>query len=142
MHLAAHCCISALGCPLLSCTWFPTLDMHLAVYSCHVLACLLLACAWLLTFVMYLLLTVVLHLVAHLCHVFGCSPLSCTWLLTVAGVRVTAVDNYQGEENDVIILSLVRSNQEGSVGFLGTDNRVCVALSRARNGFYAFGNFK
>ena len=55
---------------------------------------------------------------------------------------MTAVDNYQGEENDVIILSLVRSNQEGSVGFLGTDNRVCVALSRARNGFYAFGNFK
>ena len=62
--------------------------------------------------------------------------------VTVAGVRVTTVDNYQGEENDVIILSLVRSNQEGSVGFLGTDNRVCVALSRARNGLYAFGNFK
>ncbi|KAK7114307.1 NFX1-type zinc finger-containing protein 1-like [Littorina saxatilis] len=58
------------------------------------------------------------------------------------GVRVTAVDNYQGEENDIIILSLVRSNQEGSVGFLGTDNRVCVALSRARNGFFAFGNFR
>nr|KAG5707448.1 hypothetical protein BaRGS_011952 [Batillaria attramentaria] len=57
-------------------------------------------------------------------------------------VLVTAVDNYQGEENDVIILSLVRSNVEGSVGFLGTDNRVCVALSRARNGLYAFGNFK
>ena len=60
----------------------------------------------------------------------------------VAGVQVTAVDNYQGEENDIIILSLVRSNQEGSVGFLGTDNRVCVALSRARNGLYAIGNFK
>ncbi|KAK7498029.1 hypothetical protein BaRGS_00010617, partial [Batillaria attramentaria] len=58
------------------------------------------------------------------------------------GVLVTSVDNYQGEENDVIILSLVRSNEEGSVGFLGTDNRVCVALSRARNGLYAFGNFK
>nr|KAG5707450.1 hypothetical protein BaRGS_011954 [Batillaria attramentaria] len=57
-------------------------------------------------------------------------------------VLVTAVDNYQGEENDVIILSLVRSNEEGSVGFLGTDNRVCVALSRARNGLYAFGNFR
>ena len=60
----------------------------------------------------------------------------------VAGVRVTAVDNYQGEENDVIILSLVRNNVEGSVGFLRTNNRVCVALSRARNGFYAFGNFR
>ena len=57
-------------------------------------------------------------------------------------MRVTAVDNYQGEENDVIILSLVRNNVEGSVGFLRTNNRVCVALSRARNGFYAFGNFR
>ena len=61
--------------------------------------------------------------------------------VTVTGVRVTAVDNYQGEENDVIILSLVRSNEEESVGFLKTDNRVCVALSRAKNGLYAFGNF-
>ncbi|KAK7497647.1 hypothetical protein BaRGS_00011042 [Batillaria attramentaria] len=58
------------------------------------------------------------------------------------GIQVTSVDNFQGEENDVIILSLVRSNEEGSVGFLGTDNRVCVALSRARNGLYAFGNFR
>ncbi|KAL8616355.1 hypothetical protein ACOMHN_032209 [Nucella lapillus] len=58
------------------------------------------------------------------------------------GVRVTAVDNYQGEESDVIILSLVRSNQEGAVGFLSSDNRVCVALSRARDGFFAFGNFR
>jgi len=30
------------------------------------------------------------------------------------GVRVTAVDNFQGEENDIIILSLVRSNEEVS----------------------------
>ncbi|PVD21340.1 hypothetical protein C0Q70_19513 [Pomacea canaliculata] len=58
------------------------------------------------------------------------------------GVRVTAVDNYQGEENNIIILSLVRSNEEGNVGFLGTDNRVCVALSRARDGLYAIGNFR
>ncbi|PVD21343.1 hypothetical protein C0Q70_19516 [Pomacea canaliculata] len=60
----------------------------------------------------------------------------------VTGVRVTTIDNYQGEENDIIILSLVRSNEEGNVGFLGTDNRVCVALSRARDGLYAIGNFK
>lgn len=31
------------------------------------------------------------------------------------GVRVTAVDNYQGEENDIILLSLVRSNENGKV---------------------------
>ena len=58
------------------------------------------------------------------------------------GVRITAVDNYQGEENDVIILSLVRSNEEGKIGFLSTPNRVCVALSRAKKGFYCVGDMK
>ena len=56
-------------------------------------------------------------------------------------VKVCAVDNFQGEENDIILLSLVRSNTEGSIGFLGESNRVCVALSRARLGFYCIGNF-
>ena len=58
------------------------------------------------------------------------------------GVRVCVVDNYQGEENDIILLSLVRSNEEGNIGFLAEDNRVCVALSRARVGFYVVGNFE
>ena len=57
------------------------------------------------------------------------------------GVRVTAVDNYQGEENDIILLSLVRSNVENRPGFLKDDNRVCVALSRAKQGLYVIGNF-
>ena len=57
------------------------------------------------------------------------------------GVRITAVDNFQGEENDIIILSLVRSNDIGRVGFLKIENRICVALSRAKKGFYCFGNF-
>lgn len=53
---------------------------------------------------------------------------------------VTVVDNFQGEENDIILLSLVRSNAENRIGFLNTENRVCVALSRARNGLFVFGN--
>ena len=57
------------------------------------------------------------------------------------GVRVCAVDNFQGEENDIILLSLVRSNSERRIGFLGESNRICVALSRARQGFYCIGNF-
>ncbi|CAG5132361.1 unnamed protein product [Candidula unifasciata] len=57
-------------------------------------------------------------------------------------VLVTTVDNYQGEENDVILLSLVRSNDENQVGFLKVDNRVCVALSRARKGLFAIGNLQ
>ncbi|XP_046546854.1 LOW QUALITY PROTEIN: NFX1-type zinc finger-containing protein 1-like [Haliotis rubra] len=57
------------------------------------------------------------------------------------GVNVTAVDNFQGEENDIILLSLVRSNVEEKVGFLRIENRVCVALSRAKMGMYVIGNF-
>ncbi|CAL1544822.1 unnamed protein product [Lymnaea stagnalis] len=56
-------------------------------------------------------------------------------------VRVTAVDNFQGEENDIILLSLVRSNEQNNVGFLKVDNRVCVALSRAKKGLFVIGNF-
>ena len=57
-------------------------------------------------------------------------------------VRITPIDNYQGEENDIILLSLVRSNSFNSIGFLATSNRVCVAMSRAKKGFYLIGNFK
>lgn len=38
------------------------------------------------------------------------------------------------------MLSLVRSNEQGKIGFLQTHNRVCVALSRARKGLYVIGN--
>ncbi|KAH9330791.1 hypothetical protein KI387_002899, partial [Taxus chinensis] len=61
--------------------------------------------------------------------------------------RVCSVDNYQGEECKIIILSLVRSNKmigvggsKGNIGFLKIANRVCVALSRAKKGLYIFGN--
>ncbi|XP_055959515.1 NFX1-type zinc finger-containing protein 1-like [Patella vulgata] len=57
------------------------------------------------------------------------------------GIRVTPVDNFQGEENDIIILSLVRSNDENKIGFLKIENRICVALSRAKKGLYVIGNF-
>ena len=56
------------------------------------------------------------------------------------GVRVAAVDDFQGEENDIILLSLVRSNSDGKIGFLKIENRICVALSRARYGMYVIGN--
>ncbi|XP_078543923.1 NFX1-type zinc finger-containing protein 1-like isoform X2 [Lissotriton helveticus] len=58
------------------------------------------------------------------------------------GVRVCVVDKYQGEENEIIILSLVRSNPEGRVGFLSIPNRVCVALSRAKKGLFCIGNMQ
>lgn len=56
-------------------------------------------------------------------------------------VRIAVVDDFQGEENEIILLSLVRSNPRGVVGFIRTPNRICVALSRAKKGFYCIGNF-
>ncbi|XP_046388077.1 NFX1-type zinc finger-containing protein 1-like isoform X2 [Ischnura elegans] len=55
-------------------------------------------------------------------------------------VRIAVVDNFQGEENDIILLSLVRNNPEEKIGFLASENRVCVSLSRAKKGLYIMGN--
>lgn len=56
-------------------------------------------------------------------------------------VHITAVDNFQGEENKIILLSLVRSNAECKLGHLGDPLRICVSLSRAKEGLYVIGNF-
>ncbi|RWS29754.1 NFX1-type zinc finger-containing protein 1-like protein [Leptotrombidium deliense] len=56
-------------------------------------------------------------------------------------IRISSVDGFQGEENDIIIISFVRSNDRDDIGFLDIPNRVCVALSRARRGLFCFGNF-
>eukprot|EP01053_Blabericola_migrator_P009427 Blabericola_migrator_1__9426@NODE_50_length_16319_cov_92_020182_g46_i0_p3_GENE_NODE_50_length_16319_cov_92_020182_g46_i0NODE_50_length_16319_cov_92_020182_g46_i0_p3_ORF_typecomplete_len1065_score140_87AAA_12/PF13087_6/2_7e52AAA_11/PF13086_6/1_2e30AAA_19/PF13245_6/2_3e08AAA_19/PF13245_6/3_4e03Viral_helicase1/PF01443_18/4_5e03Viral_helicase1/PF01443_18/8_8e09AAA_30/PF13604_6/0_041AAA_30/PF13604_6/0_14UvrDhelicase/PF00580_21/0_00031UvrDhelicase/PF00580_21/1_6e02DUF2075/PF09848_9/0_00037DUF2075/PF09 len=55
-------------------------------------------------------------------------------------IRVDTVDAFQGDERDIIILNLVRSNDEKSIGFVSESNRICVSLSRARKGFYLIGN--
>ncbi len=46
----------------------------------------------------------------------------------------------QGEENDVVLLSLVRNNKAGAIGFLKMRNRINVLLSRARHGLIMLGN--
>ncbi|KAK3676923.1 hypothetical protein LTR78_003127 [Recurvomyces mirabilis] len=71
----------------------------------------------------------------YLLRLLGASP-----VLVGNKPVVVTVDSYQGEENRIVLLSLVRSNEHGQVGFLDVDNRVCVALSRAQCGFYIFGN--
>ncbi|CAE7233886.1 unnamed protein product [Rhizoctonia solani] len=71
-------------------------------------------------------------------------------------VLIRTLDNFQGEEGEIIILSLVRNNgtpfdgqvtslqhmpgMRSRIGFLKSDNRVNVGLSRAKHGLYIFGN--
>jgi len=55
-------------------------------------------------------------------------------------IQVNTVDSYQGQENDIVILSTVRS--DGKIGFLRNANRVNVSLTRARNSLIIIGNVK
>ncbi|KMT16737.1 hypothetical protein BVRB_3g050200 [Beta vulgaris subsp. vulgaris] len=55
-------------------------------------------------------------------------------------VSVRSVDGFQGGEEDVIIISSVRSNGKGSVGFLSNHQRTNVALTRARHCLWIVGN--
>eukprot|EP01132_Coremiostelium_polycephalum_P003571 gene3571-4450_t len=56
------------------------------------------------------------------------------------GIRVRTVDLFQGEEADIILVSLVRSNASNKFGFLSVQNRINVTLSRAKNGMFIIGN--
>lgn len=55
-------------------------------------------------------------------------------------IRLATVDNFQGEEAKVVVISLVRSNPQNRCGFLSTSNRINVLLSRAKHGCYIIGN--
>lgn len=55
-------------------------------------------------------------------------------------IRAVTIDDYQGEENKIIILSLVRSNNDNNTGFVSIRNRIIVALSRAKYGLFVIGN--
>ena len=56
------------------------------------------------------------------------------------GVQVSTLDGFQGRENKFIILSTVRNNELGSIGFLSSSQRVTVAFSRAKAAMIVFGN--
>ncbi|KAA8532336.1 hypothetical protein F0562_032409 [Nyssa sinensis] len=57
-------------------------------------------------------------------------------------VKVKSIDRYQGGEDDIIILSTVRSTSGGSIGFISSPHRTNVALTRARNCLWILGNEK
>ncbi|WP_019602997.1 AAA domain-containing protein [Teredinibacter turnerae] len=54
-------------------------------------------------------------------------------------LKIDTVDSYQGKENDIIILSLVRNNKRFLEGFVSSENRANVALSRAKEKLFIVG---
>jgi predicted DNA helicase len=60
--------------------------------------------------------------------------------LRVPGLEIDSVDGFQGREKEVVVLSLVRSNPEGDLGFLADVRRMNVALTRARRKLLVIGD--
>ncbi|PYH42931.1 P-loop containing nucleoside triphosphate hydrolase protein [Aspergillus saccharolyticus JOP 1030-1] len=55
-------------------------------------------------------------------------------------IKLSTIDNYQGEECEIVIASLTRSNKNGDIGFMAASQRLNVLLSRARNVLIIVGN--
>ncbi|KAI0954385.1 hypothetical protein AcV7_007636 [Taiwanofungus camphoratus] len=55
-------------------------------------------------------------------------------------IRLATIDNYQGEESDIVIVSLTRSNSSHDIGFMRSPERLNVMLSRARDALIMIGN--
>jgi superfamily I DNA and/or RNA helicase len=55
-------------------------------------------------------------------------------------VAVNSVDAFQGQERDIVVYSVTRSNPRGELGFLRSAERINVALSRGRDGLVIFGD--
>ncbi|TGZ77525.1 NFX1-type zinc finger-containing protein 1 [Ascodesmis nigricans] len=60
--------------------------------------------------------------------------------LAKRSIRLATIDNYQGEESDIVLVSLTRGNPSHDIGFMFSPERLNVLLSRARNGLIMIGN--
>jgi ATP-dependent RNA/DNA helicase IGHMBP2 len=60
--------------------------------------------------------------------------------LDVAGLEIDSVDGFQGREKEAVVISLVRSNPKGEIGFLGDVRRMNVAMTRARRKLLVIGD--
>ena len=56
------------------------------------------------------------------------------------GLEIGSVDGFQGREKEAVVISFVRSNERGEVGFLADDRRTNVAITRARRHLAVIGD--
>lgn len=62
--------------------------------------------------------------------------------VTHKGVEVSTIDGFQGREKEIIIISTVRSNSKGQIGFLSNEKRMNVAVTRAKRSCMIIGDSK
>ncbi len=60
--------------------------------------------------------------------------------MLLSGIEINTVDGFQGREKEVVLISTVRSNATGEIGFLGDRRRMNVALTRARRKLIVIGD--
>lgn len=91
---------------------------------------------------------IVLKLIAH----ENINPTQCAFIspyssqvllakeLLPNSMRIATIDSFQGQEQEVIIISLVRSNEDGEIGFLKDYRRMNVAMTRAKDKLFIIGD--
>ena len=60
--------------------------------------------------------------------------------MLAATMRIRTIDSFQGQEKENIVLSLVRSNDDGVIGFLKDYRRMNVAITRAKEKLFVIGD--
>ncbi len=58
----------------------------------------------------------------------------------LSAVTINTIDSFQGQEKDIVYISMVRSNTEGTIGFLSDTRRMNVAMTRARKKLVIIGD--
>ena len=60
--------------------------------------------------------------------------------LKIMDIEVNSIDGFQGQEKEIIYISLVRSNDQGEIGFLKDERRINVAMTRAKKKLVIIGD--
>jgi superfamily I DNA and/or RNA helicase len=93
-----------------------------------------------------------LQIAQKLIETEGLNPLHTAFISPYAGqvaaakeilpkqMRISTIDSFQGQEKEIIILSLVRSNDDGDIGFLKDYRRMNVAITRAQEQLFVIGD--